>query len=117
MKHKVKTRTLGRDAAHRLAMLRNMARSLIQARQIETTHTRALELKSFVEKLVTKAKKGDLAAKRHVFSCIGCNEDAYAFLDLVKAQFMERNGGYTSIVKYRFRKGDGAPMVILRLMV
>ena len=117
MKHKVKTRTLGRDAAHRLAMLRNMARSLIQARQIETTHTRARELKSVVEKLVTKAKKGDLAAKRHVFSCIGCNEDAYAFLDLVKAQFMERNGGYTSIVKYRFRKGDGVPMVILRLMV
>ncbi|MCQ2736011.1 MAG: 50S ribosomal protein L17 [bacterium] len=116
MKHKVKTRTLGRDAAHRLAMLRNMARSLIQAGQIETTHTRALELKSFIEKLITKAKKGDLAAKRHIFSNIGCNDDAYRFLDMVKAQYAEKNGGYTSIVKYRFRKGDGAPIVVLRLL-
>ncbi len=117
MKHKVKTRTLGRDAAHRSSMLRNMARSLIQARQMETTHARALELKRFMDKLITVAKRGDLSAKRYVFSKIGYNDDSCSFFDLVKAQFSERQGGYTSIVKYRFRKGDGAHMVIIRLMI
>ena len=97
MKHKTNTRTLGRDYAHRLSMLRNLSRSLIQARQIETTHARALEV--------------------YVFSKIGCNQDSRDLFDLVKAQFTEVNGGYTSIIKYRFRKGDGAHMVILKLNV
>jgi large subunit ribosomal protein L17 len=117
MKHKTNTRTLGRDYAHRLSMLRNLSRSLIQARQIETTHARALEVKKFVEKLITAAKKDDLAAKRYVFSKIGCNQESRDLFDLVKAQFAEINGGYTSIIKYRFRKGDGAHMVILKLNV
>jgi ribosomal protein L17 len=74
-------------------------------------------VKKFVEKLITAAKKDDLAAKRYVFSKIGCNQESRDLFDLVKAQFAETNGGYTSIIKYRFRKGDGAHMVILKLNV
>lgn len=116
MKHKSYTRKLGRDTAHRLSMMRNMAVSLFTHRRIETTHTRALELKKFAEKLVTLAKKGDLASKRRVFSHIGCNDLAYQLFDMAKAQYADVNGGYTRITKYRFRKGDGAHMVLMELV-
>ena len=116
MKHKAYTRKLGRDTAHRLSMMRNMALSLFTHRRIETTHVRALELKKFADKLVNVAKKGTLSAKRFVFSHIGCNDVSCQLFDLAKAQYADRNGGYTKITKYRFRKGDNAHMVLLELV-
>jgi len=116
MKHRAYTRKLGRDTAHRISMMRNMAKSLFEHRRIETTHVRALELKKFAERLVNVAKKGDLAAKRFVFSQIGCNDVSCQLFDWAKAQCADRNGGYTRITKYRFRKGDNAHMVLLELV-
>jgi large subunit ribosomal protein L17 len=97
-------------------MMRNMAMSLFTHRKIETTHVRALELKKFAERLVTVAKRGDLTAKRFIFSQIGCNDVSCQLFDLAKAQYINRSGGYTKITKYRFRKGDGAHMVLLELV-
>ncbi len=116
MKHRAYTRKLGRDTAHRTSMMRNLALSLFTHRRIETTHTRALEVKKFADRLVNIAKKGDLAAKRFVFSQIGCNDVSCQLFDLAKAQYAERNGGFTRITKYRFRKGDNAHMVLLELV-
>jgi large subunit ribosomal protein L17 len=116
MKHRKYTRTLGRKTAHRLSMLRNLALSLFVHRKIETTHVRALELSRFAEKLVTLAKREDLQSKRRVFSDLKNKEIARQLFDLAKAQYSTRNGGYTRIIKMGFRKGDGAPLVLIELV-
>ncbi len=116
MKHRKYTRTLGRKTAHRLSMLRNLALSLFIHRKIETTHVRALELSRFAEKLVTLAKREDLQSKRRIFADLKNKEIARQLFDLAKAQYSTRNGGYTRIVKMGFRKGDGAPLVLVELV-
>lgn len=125
MKHKAYTRKLGRDTAHRLSMMRNMARSLFEHRRIMTTHIRALELKKYAERLINIAKKvkgteeaklQDLSAKRAIFSEIGCNDVSCQLFDWARSQYADTNGGYTRITKYRFRKGDCAHMVLLELV-
>jgi large subunit ribosomal protein L17 len=116
MKHRIDTRTLGRKTAHRLSMLRNMALSLFIHRKIETTHMRALELSRFAEKLVTLAKRGDLGSRRTILAQLRNQEIVRQLFDLAKAQYSTRNGGYTRIVKLGFRKGDGAPLVLIELV-
>ena len=125
MKHKAYTRKLGRDTAHRTSMMRNMARALFEHRKITITHVRALELKKYAERLINiakqvkgtaDAKEQDLHAKRTIFSEIGCNDVSCQLFDWARAQYAERNGGYTRITKYFFRKGDCAHMVLLELV-
>ena len=104
-------RKLGRDNKHRRAMLANLTKAVIMNESIETTETRAKEVRKFVDKMITYGKKGDLVSRRK----------AYAFLhndkacDLAK-RYEGRNGGYTRIVKFQERKGDDALMVVLELV-
>ena len=98
-------------------MMRNMALSLFAKDRIETTQVRARELAKFAEKLITLAKKDDIASKRRVFSELRNKDVARRVFDLAKAQYSTRNGGYTRILKFRHRKGDGAPVVLLELVL
>ncbi len=124
MNHRKSYRKLGRRTDHRLAMLKNMTISLIKAERIETTVTRAKELRKFVEKVITLGKKynatEDTAKKIHL------RRQAFAFLrheeSVVKAfkeiapKYVERNGGYTRIVKTDVRRGDSSEMAIIELV-
>lgn len=121
MNHNKSYRKLGRRTDHRLAMLKNMTISLIEAEKIETTVTRAKELRKFAEKAITLGKKynatDDAARKVHLrrqaFAFLR-NEAAVAKLfNEVAPKYVNRNGGYTRIVKTAVRKGDSAEMAII----
>ncbi|AZU59937.1 50S ribosomal protein L17 [Neobacillus mesonae] len=117
-------RKLGRTSAQRKAMLRDLTTDLIINERIETTETRAKELRSTVEKMITLGKRGDLHARRQAAAYIR-NEVANAengqdalqklFSDIAP-RYQERQGGYTRIMKLGPRRGDGAPMVIIELV-
>ena len=109
-------RRLGLRSDHRRAMLRNMVTSLIKEERITTTETRAKEVRSIAEKMVTLAKRGDLAARRQVLEYLYDKEAAKKLFDTVAPRYQDRSGGYTRIVKVGFRRGDAAPMVILELV-
>lgn len=117
-------RKLGRTSAQRKAMLRDLTTDLIINERIQTTETRAKELRSTVEKMITLGKRGDLHARRQASSYVR-NEiaDAEKGQDAVQKLFAdiapryeERQGGYTRIMKLGPRRGDGAPMVIIELV-
>ena len=124
MNHNKSYRKLGRRSDHRLAMLKNMTISLVEAERIETTVTRAKELRKFVEKVITLGKKAnssdDVARKIHL------RRQAFAFLRNEKAvakvfkeiapKYMDRNGGYTRIIKTDVRRGDSAELAIIELV-
>jgi large subunit ribosomal protein L17 len=117
-------RKLGRTSAQRKAMLRDLTTDLIINERIETTETRAKEIRSTVEKMITLGKRGDLHARRQAASYVR-NEVANAetgqyavqklFADIAP-RYQERQGGYTRIMKLGPRRGDGAPMVIIELV-
>lgn len=109
-------RKLGRNTAHRKAMLRNLVTSLFQEDRIETTETRAKEVRSIAEKLVTVAKKNDLAARRQCLEYIYEEEVVRKLFDDIAPKYADRQGGYTRIVKTGFRRGDASPMAILELL-
>ncbi|CAM4083800.1 50S ribosomal protein L17 [Mesobacillus sp. AQ2] len=117
-------RKLGRTSAQRKAMLRDLTTDLIINERIETTETRAKELRSVVEKMITLGKRGDLHARRqasawvrHEVANAETNQDAVQklFADIAP-RYAERQGGYTRIMKLGPRRGDGAPMVIIELV-
>ena len=107
---------LGLNTGHRNAMLRNLVTSLIKEKRIQTTETRAKEVKSIAEKMVTLAKRGDLAARRQALAYMYDEEVVRDLFDKVGPKYAERPGGYTRIVKVGHRRGDAAPMVILELV-
>ncbi|MHB8916754.1 MAG: 50S ribosomal protein L17 [Desulfocucumaceae bacterium] len=107
---------LGLTTGHRKAMLRNLVTSLIKENRIQTTETRAKEVKSIAEKMVTLAKKGDLAARRQALAYIYDEDVVKKLFDTVGPKYTDRQGGYTRIYKTGFRRGDAAPMVILELV-
>ena len=116
-------RKLGRKADHRKALLRNMATSLIENGQIETTEMKAKELSAVMDSLVTLAKRGDLHARRHVAAYVSNGEvDEEGTTALQKLfneigpAYADRNGGYTRVVKTRIRRGDAAPMAIVQFV-
>ncbi|MEO1923292.1 MAG: 50S ribosomal protein L17 [Nautiliaceae bacterium] len=121
MRHKHGYRKLGRDSEHRRALLRNLACDLIEHGSIETTVPKAKELRRYIEKIVTKAKKNpDLNTHRYVYSKLGSNERAKAatkkLIEEIAPQYVNRNGGYTKIIKTRFRRGDAAEMCIIEFV-
>lgn len=122
MRHRVKTRTLGRQRSHRFSMLKNLLSFLLQHRKIETTYSRAKEVSKLTDKMITLAKKGDLSAKREVFRYISNRDIAKELFDVIAPSYKEqtgtksRSGGYTRIIKTGFRKGDSASVVILELV-
>lgn len=110
------TRKLGRATDHRKAMLRAMVTYLIENGRIETTITRAKEVRSMTEKMITTAKCGDLHSKRQIFSFITKEDVAKKLIDEVSAKYAERTGGYTRITRIGPRRGDAAEMAIIELM-
>lgn len=107
---------LGLTTGHRKAVLRNLVTSLFKDERINTTETRAKEVKSIAEKLVTTAKKGDLASRRQALAYIYEEAVVRKLFDTIAPKYADRQGGYTRIVKAGCRRGDGAQMVILELV-
>jgi len=112
--HKNKIPNFGRDAAHRKAILRNLAESLIRYGEIETTLAKAKALRSFIERLIVRAKKGDLASRRYVFRFIRQKDVFWKLMRL--APKYKRNSGFVSFVRVKYRKGDGAVIARVRLI-
>lgn len=117
MRHRSKTVKLGRDKAHRESLLRNLACSLIEHRQIKTTLAKAKALRPFAEKLVTLGKKGDLHSRRRAISLLGSSQLAQKsaktlFEDIAPAS-ADRQGGYCRILKLGQRASDSAPMALI----
>lgn len=110
------TRKLGRATAHRKAMLRAMVTYLFEHGRIETTVTRAKEVRAMAEKMVTLGKKDDLHSKRQVFSYITKETVAKKVIDDIGPQYADRSGGYTRIIKIGNRRGDAAPMAVIELV-
>jgi len=117
MRHGYTHRKLGRTSSHRTAMFANMAASLIKHEQIVTTLPKAKELRPFVEKLVTLAKRGDLHARRRVLAVIGDKSVVHELFTEIAPLVAEREGGYTRITKLGYRKGDNAPMAQIELVL
>jgi len=116
MRHRHGYRKLGRTSAHRKALLMNLSIALIENGKIETTVEKAKELRSFIEKLITKAKKGDSNAHRAVFAVLRSKEATKKLMNEVAPQYAERNGGYTRIIRTRIRRGDAAEMAFIELV-
>lgn len=109
-------RRLGVKSQHRRAMFRNMTTALLKNGKIETTVTRAKELSSITDKMITLGKKGDLHARRQALAYIMEEDVVTALFDEIAPKYADRNGGYTRIIKTAQRKGDGAPMAIIELV-
>jgi len=116
MRHKVSKRKLNRTSSHRKALLANMAVALIKHEQVKTTLPKAKELAPYVEKLITLGKKGDLNARRRLYSIIPEKRWGAKVFDTLAERYKERNGGYTRIMKAGFRYGDSAPMAVIELV-
>ena len=116
MRHGAAYRKLGRTVSHRQAMFANMAASLIKHEQITTTLPKAKELRPFVEKLVTLAKKGDLHARRQAISAVRDVPQVGKLFETIGPRYAERSGGYIRIMKAGFRHGDNAPMAVIEFV-
>ncbi len=110
------TRKLGRVSDHRRAMLRAMVTYLFENGKIETTVTRAKEVRAMAEKMITLGKRSDLHAKRQVFSYITKETVAKKVIDDVSVRYADRAGGYTRVTKTGPRRGDAAPMAVIELV-
>jgi large subunit ribosomal protein L17 len=116
MRHGYAHRKLGRTTSHRTAMFANMAASLINHEQIITTLPKAKELRPFVEKLVTLAKKGDLHARRIAISRVRDVGQVGKLFETLGPRYKARNGGYTRVLKAGYRYGDNAPMAVIEFV-
>jgi len=116
MRHGKAHRKLGRTASHRTAMFANMSASLIKHEQIVTTLPKAKELRPFVEKLVTLAKRGDLHARRQAISQVRDVAQVGKLFAVLGPRYAERNGGYIRVLKAGYRHGDNAPMAVIEFV-
>ena len=110
MRHRKSGRKLGRKVAHRKALMSNLAIALISNKKIKTTGPKAKELRSFIEPLITRAKKGDIHSRRQVLKYISHKPTVRELFNVIAPNFSERNGGYTRITKLGFRDNDCAPI-------
>lgn len=116
MRHNYSGRKLNRKTSHRIALLRNLSKSLIAHEQIETTLPKAKDLRPFVEKILTIGKNNNLAAKRRVYSYLGDKKLVDKVFDVLAKRYQKRNGGYIRILKSGFRYGDSAPKAVIELV-
>ena len=116
MRHGKVHRKLGRHSSHRMAMLANMAASLIKHEQVVTTLPKAKELRPIVEKLVTIGKKGDLAARRQAISELRDAKMVKKLFEVIAPRYKDRAGGYTRIMKAGFRHGDNAAVAVIEFV-
>jgi len=116
MRHRVGGRKLQRTSSHRTAMFRNMAAALIKHEQITTTTAKAKELRPYVEKLITLAKKGGLSNRRLAHSRLLDDAQLVKLFDVLAARYSARNGGYIRIIKAGIRASDAAAIAVIELV-
>jgi len=116
MRHRVGGRKLQRTSSHRAALFRNMAAALIKHEQITTTTAKAKELRPYVEKLVTLAKRGGLSNRRLAHSRLLDETQLRKLFDVLAPRYADRDGGYTRIVKAGIRASDAAPIAIIEFV-
>ena len=116
MRHRVGGRKLGRTSSHRTAMFRNMAAALIKHEQITTTLPKAKELRPYVEKLITLAKRGGLSNRRLAHARLLDDAQLAKLFDVLGPRYADREGGYCRIVKAGLRASDAAPIAIIELV-
>lgn len=109
-RHGYKGRKFGRERDQRRALMKGLATSLVMYESIETTLPKAKELKPYIEKLITKAKRGDLANRRAVIAALSTQEAAFKLVDGIAPQLTARNSGHVRVVRTRVRTGDAAQM-------
>ena len=109
-------RKLGLATDQRRAMLRSLVTSFLKHGRIETTETRAKEARSIAEKMITLAKRGDLHARRQVLAYVMDETVVNNLFTDLAPKYAERNGGYTTVIKTRIRRGDAAPMAIVQFV-
>ena len=117
MRHRRAGRKLGRNASHRLALMRNLARALFEHGRIITTVEKAKEARRFVEKLITLAKKGTLHARRLALAKLPDRDSVAKLFDEIGPRFRDRPGGYTRVIKRHYRRlGDAGRTAYLELL-
>jgi large subunit ribosomal protein L17 len=113
MRHMNQGRKLNRTSAHRKALFRNLVLALLKHERIKTTDAKAKDLRHFADRMVTLGKRGDLAARRLAFNFLQSRDDVKKLFDEIAPRFKDRQGGYTRVVKFGFRRGDAAPLSII----
>src|SRR5512134_2609598 len=116
MRHRLGLRKLNRTSSHRLAMLRNMANSLLRHEVIKTTLPKAKELRRVVEPMITLGKTSTVANRRMAFNRLRDRDIVTKLFDELGPRYAKRNGGYLRILKFGFRQGDNAPMALVELL-
>ncbi|HKJ14872.1 MAG: 50S ribosomal protein L17 [Desulfobulbaceae bacterium] len=116
MRHRKAGRRLGRNSSHQQAMMRNMVTSLLEHERIVTTTPKAKELRKLADKMITLAKRGDLHARRQALAVIRSKKVVDKLFSKLKEEYMDRNGGYTRIIRTGNRSGDAASMAIIELV-
>ena len=116
MRHRLVGRKLNRKTSHRIALLKNLSKSLIVNEQIETTLPKAKDLRPFVEKILTMGKLNTLHSKRKVLSYLGDQSIVNKVFGVLAKRYSKRYGGYVRIIKSGFRYGDSAPKAIIELV-
>lgn len=116
MRHGISGRKLQRKTGHRHALLRNLAAALVKHEQIMTTAPKAKELRPYVEKLVTLAKRGGLSNRRLAMSRLGDETQLKKLFDVLAERYSDREGGYTRIIKAGYRASDAAPMAVIEFV-
>lgn len=115
-RHGYKGRKFGRERDQRRALLKGLATSLVLHGKIETTHPKAKELVRYIEKIITKAKKGDLASRRQVIAALSTQAAAFKLVDEIAPQLTARNSGHVRVQRTRLRVGDGAQMATIEFV-
>ena len=116
MRHHSNKRKFGLEKDQRNALMRSLARNLINKNRITTTLPKAKELRPYVEKLITKAKTGSLASRRLIISKVGGEDETKTLFDTIAPKYKDRKGGYTRIIKLAPRKLDAAPMAMIEFV-
>ncbi|RXZ66484.1 50S ribosomal protein L17 [Pelagerythrobacter rhizovicinus] len=116
MRHGISGRKLQRKTGHRKALFRNMAAALIKHEQIMTTAPKAKELRPYVEKLITLAKRGGLSNRRLAMSRLGDETQLKKLFDVLAERYADREGGYTRVIKAGYRASDAAQMAVIELV-
>ena len=116
MRHRKSGRKLSRTSSHRKAMFANMAAALIKHEQITTTLAKAKELRRIVDRLITLGKRGDLHARRQAISALGDKAMVKKLFATLGPRYVDRNGGYTRVLRAGFRYGDAASMAVIELV-
>lgn len=116
MRHRKAGKRLGRTTSHRLAMVRNMVTALLDHERIVTTTPKAKEVRRIADKMITLGKRGDLHARRRALGMVRDKRVVAKLFSKLRDEYMDRNGGYTRIIRTGNRPGDAAPMAILELI-